>query len=363
VVVTDHIVSETKSSYQSALRRFYSFCTVRGLLAFPAEMPTVCAWLVWLSSSVAPLSMGSYIAALKYQHELEGYVWPPPEFHLLRRTLRYLKRKFPAKAAVAKAPITVALLRVILPYVPGWPDLAAMSADDRVFVVASVLAVAGFLRGGEFCFSASSSRPLLCISHISVRFFHPRRAVIVAVPQPKAQWWLESVDVPVYEAPDASADLFCPVRLWCTFFGLLSPEQRRPEAPAFPMASGAPISRDFMVRRTSGLMSQAAVVLVDATGRPLSVRASSWRAGAVRSAVEARVPTPFIKAYGRWSSDAWNAYLLQAGTDLQDASRAMWSSPQHGSIPHRQLQAVERSASSLMVEEDIRSLHHFGILT
>ena len=47
--------------------------------------------------------------------------------------------------------------------------LEEMSQDDRTFATASVLAVAGFLRGGEFLGSASSDRKLLLHDNVCVK--------------------------------------------------------------------------------------------------------------------------------------------------------------------------------------------------
>ena len=50
----------------------------------------------------------------------------------------------------------VVVLRLFAPMLPEWPNLSAMSEEDRVFIVASTLAVCWFLRGGEFLWSPKS---------------------------------------------------------------------------------------------------------------------------------------------------------------------------------------------------------------
>jgi hypothetical protein len=56
----------------------------------------------------------------------------------------------------------------------------------------------------------------------------------------------------------------------------------------------------------------------------MTVRAASWRSGAVCSAVKTGVAAAHIMAFGRWTSDAWMNYLLQAPPDLQESARSMW---------------------------------------
>ena len=81
---------------------------------------------------------------------------------MLRRTIRFLKRKFPMKQGNPKLPVSVQLVKAILPLLSGWPVLGDMQENDRVFVVATVIAVADFLRGGEFLSSSPQTRGILC---------------------------------------------------------------------------------------------------------------------------------------------------------------------------------------------------------
>jgi hypothetical protein len=217
-------------------------------------------------------------------------------------------------------PVTVGVLGQILPLLQHWPDMARMSEDDRVFASASVTAVSGFLRGGEFLAASKSTRPVLKGSDVSIRRVGTRRAQIIAVPQPKARWWLESESVPCFE--HVTDDTMCPVRLWeeysnrCPSF--------KPAGPAF-LLHGKALSRDYMVTRTTALMRMANVSFVDHRGVAMDVRAASWRSGAVCSAVRANVSVPYIMALGRWSSRAWENYLLQAPVDLQGSANSMWA--------------------------------------
>ena len=136
--------------------------------------------------------------------------------------------------------------------------------------------------------------------------------------------------VPVFvppPLPGVPADSFCPLHLYDGMVRL-SPFARSrsfgPRSAAFHFVSGAPLDRKFMVRKTKELMVAAGISFVNDAGQKLDVLMASWRAGGVRSAVDAGLSTEMIKELGRWKSDAWTSYLLLSCKDLQGASRQMW---------------------------------------
>jgi hypothetical protein len=329
--ITAHVVSGTQSSYMTATANYEEFCRVRGLSAWPAVSVRVSAWLLYLAGSIRVASMPMYLAGIQYTQGLSSLPWTLKGDEKIRRVMRFLKRTLPAKGSTVKIPVSVPVLRKILPLLPGWPNMAAMSALDRTFATASVLAVCGFLRGGEFLSSSGSSRKVLSFDSVSVRKVGAGLAVVLAISQPKASFWLESQDVFCFASPAGTDNTFCPVRLW-EAYARLSPVRLTDSGAAFRGSGGKPLSRDFMVKRTAALLAQAGLSFVDASGNRMEVKAASWRAGAVRSAIDANVPVPFIQASGRWKSAAWIAYLVQNKFDLQGAARAIWGAS--SSSPH-----------------------------
>ena len=315
-----HCTINTVSSYATGARDYVRFNSNRGLAPWPVDEVTYCGWLHVTADRIKMSSMNVYMAGVRDASILVGHGWDMTDNESVRRTMRFLKRKHPAKAKGQKVPITVGVLHRILPLLPGWPDMSRMSEDDRVFAAASVIGVAGFLRGGEFLTYGKSARAILKASDVSVRQVGDLNAVIVKVRQPKARWWLETVSVPCYQ--NVKNDTFCAVRLW-EEYATRCPEFK-PSGPAFVL-HGRPLSRDFMVHRTTELMRQANFAFIDSKGRAMDVKAASWRAGAVCSAIQARVSVPHIMTLGRWSSDAWKNYLLQAPWDLQGSAGSMWN--------------------------------------
>ena len=207
-----------------------------------------------------------------------------------------------------------------------------MSQGDRVFAVASVIAVCGFLRGGEFLTSEKSNRSILRFEAFSVSQGASTLELSIGIPQPKAMFWLESQLVKCYGAHDGDDDSFCPVRLWEGYVSL-SPVTLTIGSPAFLGPDNKALTKKFMLNMVISLVLKSGLNFVSSKGRPLKVKVSSWRAGAVRSAIDANLSTPVIMACGRWRSAAWIKYFVQSGADLMKSARTMWAAQSLSASP------------------------------
>ena len=230
--------------------------------------------------------MRMYLSAIRDHQLTLGLPWLLSGNERLRRTLRWIKRKFPCSPVGLKFAISLNVLRRILPLLPSWGSPALMSHDDRAFAIASITGTCCMLRGGEFLSSKGSSRPILKHSDMSVRVLRGARALVVSVPQPKARWWLNRVDVPCFEQCDLPE--FSAVALWGSYVSLspavASAGVSAAVLPAFHLSDGTPLSRDWMLARTAALCSQAGVSMVGREGKSHPLKMASWRAGGVRSA-------------------------------------------------------------------------------
>ena len=326
-----HLRPRTTASYGTGARSYVLFMESRGLQPWPVTPVEYCGWLHTLPPGVQVPSMKVYKAGVRDASILEGHGWPMEGNEYVRRTMRFLERKYPSKSKGQKFPITVGVLYRILPLLSGWPDMSCMSAEDRVFAAASIIGLSGFLRGGEFLESKQSDRAVLLAMDVCLRVIGDRDAVVVMVRQPKTRPWLSTVAVPCFG--NVFNDAFCPVRLWreywsrCPEFGT-----KGASSPAFVLM-GKPLSRDYMVKRTTSLLSAANVSFVDQKGDQMLVKAASWRSGAVCSAVQAGVPAQDIQSLGRWTSEAWKNYLLQAPLNLQDGACSMWADTSLNMVP------------------------------
>jgi hypothetical protein len=80
-----------------------------------------------------------------------------------------------------------------------------------------------------------------------------------------------------------------------------------------------------MLARTALLLKAAGIKCIDGAGNVVRLVASSWRAGGVRSALDAGVPESRIMALGRWKSSAWMHYLIHSPLDFQQSASKMWA--------------------------------------
>ena len=265
------VIPNTQSSYNTATKRYFEFCEVRGLQPWPVRSHMMCAFLHLIATTVAVPSMGMYSAGLRYTQGLLNLPWCLDGDENVRRTMRFLKRKYPTAEPVEKFPISIGVLKVILPFLAGWPNLTAMSQGDRVFAVASVIAVCGFLRGGEFLTSAKSNRAVLRFDAFSVSQGAATLELSIGIPQPKAMFWLESQLVKCYGSHDDEDDSFCPVRLWEGYVAL-SPVPLVPAGPAFLGPDNKALSKSFMLSMVLSLVHKAGLNFVSSKGLSLKVK-------------------------------------------------------------------------------------------
>ena len=342
VALRGYVVPTVQSNYGNLAAKYVRFCELHGLQAWPADGTKVGAWVLRLMTTVMPSSLKVYLAAVRYAHINEGHAWHLQGNETLRRILRYVKRRFASDKERLKLPVSLHIVRLMLAQLPRWPDLDSLAYDDLLFACVTVVAVCGFLRGGEFLFRPGQSRPLLLHSHVQMQYLgaHERSALVVHVPQPKAEYWRRSSFVPIFgqrRAPGAAPDPFDPILLWrtlCRRSPCVQRAERGKPLPAFHYLNGKPLEQKKMMARTLELATSAGVSLTDDRGRSLAVRAASWRAGGVSSAVSAGVPETVIKELGRWKSSAWERYLLHTSTDLGVASERMWACASSGTRPH-----------------------------
>lgn len=318
--LVESVALSTRRSYNTGAKSWMRFCMLRDLQPWPVDRMWFCGWMVEMASSIKVQSLKVYMAGVRYHQQLEGLSWGLTNDQIVVRVLRYLKRRIPSRDKAPKVPVTVGLLRKILVLLPGWPNLAEMSLDDRVFATASMIGTTGFLRGGEFLSSPGSVRPTLKAGMLKVRELSYGRAVVVSVRQPKARWWLHTVEVPIFENKDDPE--WCPVRVWEEY--VAGAARGWIDGPAFVRGDGSVVDRGFMTARTSELMGRAGVSFVSSTGERMSVKMASWRSGGVRSAVDAGLSEEMIRLLGRWRSSAWRNYLLHSSADMQGAARSLW---------------------------------------
>jgi hypothetical protein len=172
--LVNHVLPKTRKDYERYAADYMKFCAARELEPWPVDAVLLCGWLTVLCRRISMNSVNSYMAALPYAQLLQDSAWPWTLHgnEAVRRTLRYLRHRYPCKKKADKMPVTLGLLRKLAPMLSGWPRLCDMHYDDIVWLTASVVAVAAFLRGGEFLVYPGSGRPMLMHA---LRCLPPRR--------------------------------------------------------------------------------------------------------------------------------------------------------------------------------------------
>ena len=316
------MIRSTAAGYESAVNSYLSWAEAVGVAPWPIDETRMASYVVDSATHLKIESIDSYMSALKFmQPQYTGHPWTLDDSVVVRQARRYVKREFGMAGKGSKYPVCLRSLRLMLPHLAGWPVAEVMSHDDRLFACASLVATMAFLRGGEFLFSPKSARPVLLGKDVSLRLVNGVSTVVVAIPSPKNAWWESHLDA--YCFPIEGRGEFCPrhrleVYRRCSTIPLGELE------PAFRMADGSPLSRDWMVSRTAALAGLAGLYGIDGLGQRTKVKASSWRAGGVRSATDAGLAGPVIMALGRWKSLAWAAYALYDIRDLRSAATSMW---------------------------------------
>jgi hypothetical protein len=322
----NHVVPSTRKGYETAIRSYTTFCQNRRLAPWPVDEVKMVGWMLYMGQKIKSTSLRKYMSALPYGQALqhEHFPWTLAGCEPVRKALRYIRHRYPCSPKASKLPISLALIYSLVKVLPGWPVVARLSFDDLLWLTASVIVTSAFLRGGEFLASSDSDRAILSMSAVEITTLRSKPVLIVKPPQPKTRMDLTEVSIPCFAPPSAGA--LGPVALfeaYCKRSPIVG--SRAPGLiPAFHRVDGSALSKDFMKKRTLALMRLAKIEVVCPAGLATKILASSWRAGGVRSAMDANIPESIIMELGRWRSAAWRHYLLFSPLDIQGACRRMW---------------------------------------
>ena len=323
----NHVVPSTRSGYETGIKCYLDYCSVRKLSPWPVTEIKMAGWMLITAQRIKHTSLRKYMSGLPYGQAIQprALPWTVSGSEVVRKAMRYIKHRYPCDAKRSKLPITLQLIRQLASALPGFPALSRMCFNDLLWLCASTTATSAFLRAGEFLYSTESDRATLSMADIDIREVGGVRTLVVSPPQPKTRMDLSSVCIPCF-APDSAGPLH-PIALFEAYKAAsprLSATYSAAHTPAFHFASGLPLSKKWMLDRTRALMDSLGIAVVCPDGLPTKINASSWRAGGVASALKARLSDSVIMEFGRWRSSAWKHYLMFSPLDLQGACRRMW---------------------------------------
>jgi hypothetical protein len=251
-----------------------------------------------------------------------GLPWTLSSDPILKLAIAALFKRHPQRERGLKVPLTLSLLLRMMATLKGWPHPKSMSLLDIAFTAASAMAFFAALRGGELFTYKGSDRPILQSQWVTI----DAAGVHIKVPRPKTKQRLEFQPAFAPSFPTASLRSL-DAKAWLVAYRSESAERGKPVEPQHPVFSlehGEPLTRDFMVHRSMGILKSLKIKTLGMDASPVEVKAASWRCGFVASALAERVPEATIRAAGRWESQGGMlAYSLVEQADLQSVARAL----------------------------------------
>ena len=299
----------TSQTYASAFRSWSEFCLLRGVNINPLR-PTEEAfsfYVAWAQSRPNPLkyqTVQKYLAGIRSVLLGEGITFTPwAEMPILHRILRGWKKMTYAADARPRLPITVDILKQILPLL----DLS--KPNDRTLAAAMATAVYGLLRCGEV--SAKTKK--------AARY--PRRGDLTGdavrknlkITASKGDIFSEGVNVQI----SANGDATCPIKL---LDRMLSESKKRDAAAPLFVFDDKPLTRSVWIAETRRLLAKARF-------DPSLYSGHSFRKGGAQSLFDAGVSRHIIQTLGRWKSNSFQLYIKLTVEAHAEFSRRMAAAP------------------------------------
>ena len=191
--------------------------------------------------------MRVYMPAIKAAAITRGDVWQLDGDPIIHRIAVALKKRYGMPGKVQKLALSLSIIWALAVRIPGYPVIASMSHDDRLWLLASVMGCLGMLRGGEFLKSAKQSRAILMAKDLSLKAISRTRvALVVEISKPKARWWVMHAPVTIVSAPGTPLDIAHLFRQYKT----LSPHWRGGNHPALVTFNGKVLPKNWMFAST-----------------------------------------------------------------------------------------------------------------
>jgi hypothetical protein len=267
-----------------------------------------------LAGQVAADGIKKKLTSLRSFHVDMGYdvtVFHHPQ---VERVLRAIKRLTPhISRAPPREPLTKELLHTLLRQVNG------DTAEGKQILAAFTLAFAGFLRSGEFTYSAQDLNDTEYpfaewhITRASISFDPTVEMMHLHLPSSKTDPFRRGVSIAI--AADAE-NPFCPVNSMIAYFQ--ATPFRDPRAPLFVRQGGLAFTREYVIKE----LQQLAL----AAGLPGNFTGHSFRRGAATWAWQQGISEDDIKVLGRWKSEAVQRYIEKPAGEKARLAKRLTSS-------------------------------------
>lgn len=301
--------AKTRYNYLTAKRSYQTYCQIHQLEPWPATTRNLECWVALRAygsklprqHQISFKTIRSYLSALRSIHINNN--WPPKVFEnkRLRRIIQGAAHIFP-HLKKNRFPITKDILQKII--IPRPHSLADLN-HNTVFIVAW----AGFLRSGEFTYTAQALEdPIFIQTHLTrsnITFEENYQYAILRLKFSKTDYDHTGVEIVLA----ATGDTLCPVGALKELFAL---DPMPPQAPLFSL-QGKPYTRKALINRLYLRLKNNNLSNKGFSGY-------SFRKGAAQHASENGMFGEKIQKLGRWSLEAFKLYYKDSVKQLYSLS-------------------------------------------
>lgn len=226
----------------------------------------------------------------------------------IRMILRAVRR-LRSKQLNKRDPITLEMISSLA-------KLPEIENDDAVSALtmktAQVVAFFALLRVGEFTSTVKEFAAEINLTRGNVKFGIDNgvRRVTITINNAKTDLWGTGQTITVYESGHAS---LCPVKLLTR---LLHEEPGADHEPLFMMRSRTPLTRNIFTNITTRQLTKCGFT----TG---AIKSHSFRIGGASLLARNGTPAYMIQLLGRWTSDAYMAYIRHSPELFRFTSKAL----------------------------------------
>lgn len=302
------IAPSTRTTYSSGERRYFAFCGLYRLQALPASDLGLSSFAAFLTQSVKPGTIRSYMAAVRNLHVELGLPDPTRDATLLPRVLRGIDRTFGTATTLRRLPITMPVMRKLIAALEGSGILAP---TDRLMLKAAVLlAFHGFLRCGELTVPCGQYNAGRHASRGDVQLSLSPPSLQLRLKFSKTDPFGQGVTVHVGPAEHP----YCAVAAMIAY---LATTRGQPHDPLFRYRNGTALTRKAFAEEVRRLLVVARVPDAELYS------GHSFRIGAATTAAMAGTPEWLIRQMGRWKSDCVLRYLRTAPETMRGVAKQL----------------------------------------
>ena len=266
----------------------------------PTDEWTLCLFATFLAGSVQHASIKVYLSAVRSLHIEEGFPDPLVNCLRLQRVIRGIKRTQGSSEA-QRLPITNDILMII------FSSLDLSIPDHCMFWAACNLAYFGFLRSAEFTVpSLASFSPSVhsSVQDISVDSSANPSCLRVRIKASKTDPFRKGCFIHIGKG----CFPLCALQSVMAYLAVRGGSG----GPLFLFQDGRPLSRAILTSRIRDILARAGV--------PGNFSSHSFHIGAATVAARSGIPDHLIQALGRWSSNAYQAYIRTPAESLASLS-------------------------------------------